>query len=216
MNKTVTAASDIHGSWDEMSHPPEANLLVFAGDVTSNGKLQNAMAFLQWAEQFVPYFDDVILTPGNHDECFEVSGPLLAEEGGSRGIDVLIDAGMDAHGIRVWGTPWSLTYGSWSFMGSEEFLAQKYAGIPEDTQLLISHGPPYGILDLVARGELTGSKSLLAVVNQLQHLRAFVCGHIHESRGRHVLESDCMAYNVASLDRHYRLRVGDEWTNFVM
>lgn len=214
--KTVTAASDIHGSWGDMDIPPDANMLVFAGDITSNGKVQNALAFLEWAKQFAPYFDDVIVIPGNHDDCFEVSGPLLVEEAKNRDINVLIDKEFDAHGVKVYGTPWSLTYGNWAFMGSEMVLARKYAGIPDDTELLISHGPPFGILDRVSRGEYAGSKELLAVVKRLPQLKAFICGHIHEARGRHVLGPDKVAYNVASLDRSYVVRHGNEWTNFTM
>lgn len=213
---TVTATSDIHGSWDDMESPREANLLVFAGDLTADGRLQNAMAFLEWAKQFVPYFDDVVVVPGNHDRAFAVHEPLLLFEAKSRGLALLIDAGLDAHGVRVWGTPWSLTYGRWSYMDSDVNLALKYAAIDPQTELLVSHGPPYGILDKASRGVHAGSQALLDRMTELPNLRAFVCGHIHESYGSQTLKGDIFAYNVAALDNHYCVRSPGAWTHFAM
>lgn len=217
MSKTkVTAASDIHGQWYEMRPPPPADILVFAGDVTSGGRLQEAMAFLNWAKQFSADFADIIMIPGNHDRAFEVSLTLLVEEARNKDIEVLIDRPFDAHGVKVFGSPWSKQYGSWAFMARDQDLERKYIGVPEDTELLISHGPPYDILDLTQEGDKAGSKSLLALLERLTNLKAFICGHIHEAHGSQLLKTGGVAYNVASMTRKYQMRQGTEWTNFTL
>lgn len=213
---TVTAASDIHGSWDDLPGPPEANILAFAGDVTSDGRLQNGVAFINWAKQFVPYFDDVVMIPGNHDNCFSTSAVMLTEEAKNAGIQLLIDtAYVSRGGCRIYGTPWSLPYGRWMFMAPEDQLVRKYAWIPADTQLLISHGPPKGILDLACRNIHAGSNALLERIKELADLKAVVFGHIHEARGRAVVRDGCVAYNVATLDASYVV-MPEPWTTFVL
>lgn len=214
--KLVTAVSDIHGSWDDLPNPPDANILAFAGDLTT-GLIRNAIAFFTWAEQFVPYFDDVIVVPGNHDGCFDTAAQLMQTEAGNRGLNLLVDAALDAHGTRVYGTPWSTRFGHWYFMDDERGLEQRYQQIPADTQLLISHGPAYGYLDVVRRdGSHAGSRALRdCIENRLDGLQALVHGHIHESRGRRDIRQRLTAYNVACLDDRYCM-VADPWVNFTL
>ena len=98
-------------------------------------------------------------------------------------------------GFKVFGCPWSLPV--WGvFQRNELELKVKYAQIPEDTDILISHGPPFGILDKVLEGDNVGSKELLARVSELKKLKLVVFGHIHESSG-----IDGMFVNAAVVNR---------------
>ncbi len=212
---SVAASSDIHGSWMDLPWPPDANILALAGDLTSDGSLRNTMALMQWASQFTPYYDSVVMIPGNHDHALANMGSYATVVGADHGITLLIDSAADICGKRFWLSPWSLTHGKGSFMADEAFLERRFAEIPDDTQVIISHGPPKGTLDFVARngGVHAGSQALAVRIAQLQQLEAIVFGHIHECGGRRASIGNAMAYNVAALDRSHCPRT-EPWTHF--
>jgi Icc-related predicted phosphoesterase len=117
------------------------------------------------------------------------------------GIHVLDDCGIEIAGLKFYGSPWTPRFGDWAWMAEDEELAATFASIPVGLDVLITHGPPYGILDEVSRGENVGSCSLLEEVKRKKP-RFHVFGHIHEARGyRHCEHTDFL--NVASLDENY-------------
>jgi Icc-related predicted phosphoesterase len=117
------------------------------------------------------------------------------------GIHVLDDCGIEIAGLKFYGSPWTPRFGDWAWMAEDEELAATFASIPVGLDVLITHGPPYGILDEVSRGENVGSCSLLEEVKRKKP-RFHVFGHIHEARGyRHCEHTDF--HNVASLDENY-------------
>src|SRR5579863_6916609 len=78
----------------------------------------------------------------------------LAEE---NGVIYLDDSGIEIEGLKIWGSPVQPEFCSWAFnrkRGKE--IARHWAKIPEDTQVLVTHGPPVGILDEVDRGIISG------------------------------------------------------------
>ena len=85
---------------------------------------------------------------------------------------------------RIWGSPWSAAFCSMAFnVPRGPASTQLYAGIPDDTDVLVSHGPPYGILDRIARDSRhVGCDRLRARTAQIRP-RLHVWGHIHEDRG---------------------------------
>lgn len=95
----------------------------------------------------------------------------------------LQDSGIEFEGAKIWGTPWTPKFFDWAFQKAEEDLVLPYAQIPLDTQILVSHGPPWGIKDTTHGGKHVGSMELLRRVFLLSELRLHVFGHIHESRG---------------------------------
>jgi Icc-related predicted phosphoesterase len=110
----------------------------------------------------------------------------------------------------VYGSPWQPEFFEWAFNLTEPQLEQKWALIPPHAQVLVLHGPPYGYGDLVpagARGpgHRAGSPSLLRRIEQVRP-RLAVFGHIHEGRGRWVLEGQppVTLANVTVVDAHYR------------
>lgn len=74
---------------------------------------------------------------------------------------------------------------------------------PSDTTILVTHGPPHGTLDLVARGERVGSTALSDRVEKLSHLDLHVFGHVHEGRGV-ATRAGRMFANVSLLDAAYQ------------
>jgi Icc-related predicted phosphoesterase len=102
--------------------------------------------------------------------------------------------------VRVYGTPW--TYYApemWAFDVRPAGLDAAMECIPDDVEILVTHGPPRGVLDRTVDGTRAGSRALASALPRLRSLRAHVFGHIHEGRGR-----DGVHHNVAVLDAYYR------------
>lgn len=187
--------SDTH-----MSHRgfnlPHGDVLIHAGDATSTGTPDEVDRFLRWfAAQAHP---QKILIAGNHDWIYqkdpERAASLLAKY---PGITYLQDSGVAIDGVRFWGSPWQPWFMDWAFNlpRNGEKLLETWGLIPEGTDVLITHGPPHGVLDQVHGGEHLGCEQLrlrLAAVRPKVH----VFGHIHDGYG--VAQSKTATYINAS------------------
>lgn len=154
-------------------------------------------------DKFYPWAKDIgvpiYATFGNHDRIGE---RLTLPTGRPDNLHFVVDELVPIFDVMTWFSPWSLRYGDWAFMANDATLKMKYARIPTNaTQVIVSHGPPFGCGDLARRtmmdeewdrtsGERTGSVSLLDRIHQLPNLKLVVTGHIHESRGEHKLFRD--------------------------
>ncbi len=102
-----------------------------------------------------------------------------------QGLTYLQDEACEIEGVRVFGSPWSPAHGDWAFQADRgEPLRQKWQRIPDNTQILITHGPPRGILDRHVSGVPLGCEQLRERVLRLRP-RLHLFGHVHESRGTH-------------------------------
>lgn len=172
--------SDTHGRHEELALP-EGDCLIHAGDFSSGWHPQETEAFLQWfAEQ--PHRHKLLIA-GNHDRCFEIRPDqirLLLPDG----VVYMQDSGCDLEGIRVWGSPWTPRFFDFSFMLTRgEALAERWRRIPNDVELLITHGPPQGMADRTSTGVHAGCEALQQRLQQLPQLRLHIFGHIHEGYG---------------------------------
>ncbi|HEY9844218.1 MAG TPA: hypothetical protein V6D23_27355, partial [Candidatus Obscuribacterales bacterium] len=116
----------------------------------------------------------------------------------------LEDSGTELMGLKIWGSPVSPRYFDWAFnrkRGPE--IAAHWAKIPTQTDILLVHTPPHGLLDVVWPGRHVGCEALSAELEQRLHPRLLVCGHIHEAAGQARL-GPIQLINAASLDRRYR------------
>jgi hypothetical protein len=151
---------------------------------------------------------------GNHDwvfESWENRREFELEPGGADPLVIpslrwhyLQDRAIELFGLRIYGTPWQLKCGRWAFNVEEDVLAEKFARIPDGTDLLLTHSPPFGIGDLASRptgGENVGSPSLLDRVLRVRP-RFHVFGHIHEARGHWQRDGITFA-NVTVLNEKY-------------
>lgn len=191
----IVTLSDTHGYhyYIGKTSPslPEGDVIVHAGDFTGRGKLYEMIEFAKWFGGLD--YERAICIAGNHDEVAENMGYEATKDlFWEHGVIYLCDSECIIEGIKFYGTPYVPEFCGWSFMEYEYQLEKRYAKILRDTDVLITHGPAWGILDNQAydldfknTGEIirTGSKALLPYVNYID-LSAHIFGHIHEGRGR--------------------------------
>lgn len=174
----IVCVSDTHG-YHRRTAVPDGDILVHAGDVTSHGTLEDVEFFNEWLGT-LPHAHKVVIC-GNHDFCFQES-PSDARARITNAT-YLEDSGCEIAGLKFYGSPWTPLFFDWAFMLSEVELAAKWALIPSGLAVLITHGPPHGVLDWTNRGEHAGSLTLLPRVSEVKP-RLHVFGHIHEAAGR--------------------------------
>lgn len=181
----IVAISDTHGRHGELDLPA-GDLLIHSGDFCRRGtSLDEVREFLEWFAAR-PHAHKVVV-PGNHDVIVE-RDPAGARALVPPGVSFLQDAGAEVAGLRVWGSPWTPVFLRWAFMLPRgAALRARWDLIPAGTDVLVTHGPPYGHGDL-ARGftgphpRAVGCAELLAAVRRVRP-RLHVFGHIHEGHG---------------------------------
>lgn len=178
----IVFVSDTHG-YHALTQIPDGDILVHGGDCTRRGTLENVGEFDRWLST-LPHKHKVVIA-GNHDSCFQEK----SDESRARlaNATYLEDTGCEIEGLKFYGSPWTPIFYDWAFMLPEADLAAKWALIPSGLDVLITHGPPHGILDVTNRGECAGSTTLLDRVREVKP-RIHVFGHIHEAAGRTELD----------------------------
>lgn len=174
----IVLVSDTHG-YHSLTTVPDGDVLVHAGDVCRHGGLEDVDDFNRWLGT-LPHPHKVVIC-GNHDWCFEEK-PDEARRRLTNAI-YLQDSGCEIGGLTFYGSPWTPVFFDWSFMLPETELATKWAAIPDRVDVLITHGPPHGVLDFTNREEHAGSAALFDRVLRVRP-RLHVFGHIHEAAGR--------------------------------
>lgn len=179
--------SDLHGHLPEV---PPCDVLVIAGDVTPTTDHTPEVQAAWLDTDFRAWLDAVPAThvvgiAGNHDFVFDRAPELVPA--GLRWT-YLQDAGVAIDGVRFWGSPWTPWFFDWAFNApkgdaEEEFLRARWAAVPDDTDVLVIHGPPHGYGDRTTAGTDVGSRAELELVERTEATLA-VFGHIHEARGR--------------------------------
>jgi Icc-related predicted phosphoesterase len=187
----VVCFGDTHGHHRDLQIP-DGDILIFAGDLMGWSKktgpddreIKQLVDFNEWIGNFPHKYK--IFIPGNHDWIFENNyehaKSLLTN------MKCLNDSGMHTGRFKVWGSPVSPRFFDWAFNRDRgEDIKKHWDLIPYDVDILITHGPPRGILDIPPRKKdgPQGCDDLLERVNKLKNLRLHVFGHMHESYGMH-------------------------------
>lgn len=176
----IVAISDTHCRHKSIQLP-KGDVLVHAGDISYKGTPSEVADFLHWFSSLP--FQHKLFIAGNHDFYFERTAPALIQKAITAGVTYLNDSGVCINGIHIWGSPVTPWFYNWAFnrrRGAE--IARHWALIPADTNLLLTHGPPFGILDSVVNENHVGDKDLLRKIETVKPA-VHVCGHIHESYG---------------------------------
>lgn len=197
----VVAISDTHCRHKSVKLP-QGDLLIHAGDVSYKGELSEIKDFLTWfADQPFPH---KVFIAGNHDFYFERTKPAVIQSLVPAGVTYLNDSSVTIEGIPIWGSPVTPWFHDWAFnrhRGAE--ISKHWNLIPSDTKLLITHGPAFGIVDMVINGNHVGDKDLLKKIEVLKPA-VHVCGHVHESYGQKKVGSTRFI-NASVLNEKYEL-----------
>jgi len=203
----ISIVSDLHGYLPEIE---DCGLAIICGDIcpVHNHDIDFQEVWLR--EDFNDWLwecpaEEIVLVPGNHDFIFEKYPKIVSDVA----CVTLIDQLHEYEGLKIWGSPWQLPFDNWAFNLPEEELDKKYSLIPTDTNIIVSHGPPYGFGDLApaipgmrVNSEHRGSKSLTDHILRVKP-RFVVCGHIHEGYGVYKLQ-DTTIVNASLMDGSYR------------
>jgi predicted phosphohydrolase len=183
MRMRIVCVSDTHAR-HHLTAVPDGDILVHAGDITRHGSLDDVESFDRWLGT-LPHRHKVVIC-GNHDFCFQEQ-PEKARALVTNAI-YLEDSGCELEGLSFWGSPWQPWFGGWAFnLPRGEELARVWAKIPAGVDMLITHGPPEGILDRTNRGDDVGCRDLFDRVFEVRP-RLHVFGHIHEAAGQTVID----------------------------
>lgn len=179
--------------------------IVHAGDVSSRGYKGEIIDFLKWYNEL--NFKNKILIAGNHDFYFEEGKPediaaMLAEY---PNITYLNDSGVEIDGVKFWGSPVQPWFYNWAFNRRGTDICKHWDMIPNDTHVLLTHGPVKNYLDMTQRGESVGCPYLLDKISQMSNLKLHVCGHIHEAYGRVDFPEGGVFVNASVLNLRYEM-----------
>lgn len=199
MIKSVLALSDTHcNSLSEILEGYEADILLHAGDWLCYGNTREWYKILTDLELVRDKFKYVVCTAGNHDHYVEDNISLAKKEMADIGVTLLIDEMVEVDGLRIYGSPRTPRYGNWAFMHERgEEIERFWRMIPDNLDILMTHGPPHKILDQNPAGEFCGDWSLGFMTRKLNKPpKHFIFGHIHSGYGSIAFDVTTY-YNVA-------------------
>lgn len=233
----VDCISDLHGFYPELEG---GDLLIVAGDLTANDMYNELVKCDDWLRSQKYKYKKVIVIAGNHDS-YLYDGfdnpfflPFSDYEADSRDkipfAEYLCDSGTEfvhtwsdennllcKQNFKIWGSPWTRRFEGMNpdcmafTCETEEELAEKFAMIPDDVDILVTHSPPWGVLDLVRRygpfsherEENCGSEHLASSLKYVFRPRLHVFGHIHEGYGQKEVFHGCISINASHVNERY-------------
>lgn len=178
--------TDTHG-FHEQIVLQEADILCITGD-ESNSKSQfinhgEFLDFFSWLEKVRPLFKHIIMIPGNHSSWIYHNEKQAKQKLKDIDVNLLIREEIVLEDLKFYGEPIVPTFGDWVYMTARHKLYRYWEMIPEDVDVLLTHTPPKGILDLSEDRnrilEMCGCGALNKKINKLKQLKAHLFGHIH-------------------------------------
>ena len=203
----ICTVADLHG--EIVKIPNDIDVLLIAGDVLCHStpneyNMHKEIAYLN--KIFAPWVEKLMkrcavwITWGNHDTLFDRNinlAPSILQD------ISLINRSVIINGYKLYGTPYQPYFRGWSFnkYDTPDGLGKIYSSIPKDTDILLTHCPPYGILDKTEQGDRVGSMELMKRVNQI-NTKLHVFGHIHNSYGKQT-NGETTFINAAQMNEKY-------------
>jgi Icc-related predicted phosphoesterase len=214
----ITFISDTHQHHKELDLPG-GDILIHAGDIMTSGyDYEELKNFCKWFDNLNNY-DLKVFIAGNHDRLFQMNHFIAMEIVNSyKWIDYLQDESLTSYNdgpngeypeenIKIYGSPWQPEFYDWAFnlpRNSKE-LKEKWDAIPNDIDILITHGPPFGILDTTIYNPQyhLGCELLTEAVNRIKP-KIHVFGHIHTGYG-YKFNGTTHFFNASVLNEKYNL-----------
>lgn len=198
----IDCISDLHGYYPKLKG---GDLLIVAGDLTAKDTPEEWAHYFLWQRE--QDYKKIVFIAGNHDNRLQKID--MAFYSPEHKVDYLCDSGTEfsyhidgfpeedegflpsgKRTLKIWGTPWTKTFEGMNShckaftVEKEEELADKFEKIPHDTDILITHSPPLGILDKTSDGKHVGSRFLYGWFKYVERPKLHVFGHIHEAYGQ--------------------------------
>lgn len=185
--------SDTHNRHEKLIIPENIDMVIHSGDATTARKSKQNFpemeVFAKWFSSLA--IEHKIFVPGNHDSSI-ASGRFNKQMFSELGIHMLNMETIEIEGVKIWGSAYTPTFGRWSFMKARnKMMSEVWSKMNLEADILVSHGPPFGILDLTTRvyrdsnGETrvsyfehVGCKSLLKMLKQSK-AKLLLFGHCH-------------------------------------
>ncbi len=216
----IDCIADLHGYYPKLEG---GDLLIVAGDLTKRDTKEDYAEFMKWLDPISFSYKKIMLIAGNHDNLVQEHGKSILPTF----CNYLYDSGTEFEytetaldctlvfdrKLKIWGSPWTAAFPGMNprckafTVDTEEELAEKWALIPNDTDILITHSPPYAMMDAVYDYEAgkirnCGSKSLHERICKL-NLKLHVFGHIHEGYFERKI-GNCTFVNASHVNEHYQ------------
>ena len=216
----ITFISDTHNKHEYLTSKAYNNILgsgdvlVHAGDISMMGKTGEIKSFLDWFSN-VDYTHKIFIA-GNHDWGFELVSDI-APEYKEKGVHYLFDSGIEIDGVNFYGSPWQPEFFNWAFnlpRHGEEMKAH-WDAIPDNTDILVTHGPAYGYLDIPGGQNIRVGCEMLRERVEAFRPKIHVFGHIHGSWG-HYYNGHTHFFNASVLNERYQYTNSPwniEWDN---
>lgn len=182
--------SDTHGRHRQITGLPDADIIVHSGDFTMAGTEEETFDFINWFCD-LPYRQKIFVA-GNHDDC--LYGSVLS--GLDENCHYLCNSGISIDGVIFYGVP---LFVEDALSGNNKAFIQV---IPKDTDVLITHQPPMGILDFDGAHHY-GSSDLLKTIEIIKP-KYHLFGHIHAAFGTET-HDEVQFSNAALVDEEYNL-----------
>lgn len=172
----IVAFADTHGLHDDVAIP-DGDVLIFAGDLCNAGSITEVSFFADWFNA-LPHKTKIFIA-GNHDVAIQEQTSLCV---GMIDAIYLEDQEYTIDGIRIYGSPWTPTFLDWAFMKSRgEEIRERWDLIPEGLDILVTHGPPFEVLDNTGH-DYVGCMDLKHAIMGANP-KHVIFGHCHEDHG---------------------------------
>jgi Icc-related predicted phosphoesterase len=194
--------SDTHGKHEELLIPDHIDMVISAGD---GGTYKNPHECKADLDRFLTWFNTLpikhkVYIAGNHDTAMEAG---LIEEEIYQEVYILKHESIEIDGVKIFGSPYTPAFFNWAYNSTEEELVELWKDIPNDLDILVTHGPPNNILDRCRDGYRAGCKNLLKRVIEVKP-KYHVFGHIHEDGGKKEEHDGVIFINASILDLRYQ------------
>jgi len=178
------------------------DIFIHTGDFTEHGSISELAQFKLYLDTIQAKY--IILVPGNHDRFLEKE-PLTRNM--FKDYYLFINEGIHIYDldpqINIWGSPYTPPWDNWAFNAQDKEREEIFKKISPSTDILITHGPPKGILDQTKEGQNAGCQYLLEQINSSYSIRYHFFAHIHETYGS-FLHKDIQIFNVSLMNKNYQ------------
>jgi len=201
----ITLISDTHTKHNLITDDlTGGDLLLHSGDISSGGTNREIEIFVQWYDSIENYKNKIFIA-GNHDWGFQLRKQDQLDLLRNYRVKYLQDESTNIDGVNIYGSPWQPEFYDWAFNlernGKE--LEEVWNNIPDNTDILIVHGPAFGYLDDVEnnRGVHLGCELLNKRIKEIKP-KIVVCGHIHSGHG-YTYDGNTHYFNASVLNEQY-------------